>query len=64
MGSFRSMQQYFECPLSTTVLRDVAEEFADGDCGIVLKLKRANMKTKYLNVTSYSAFADEESVCS
>ena len=56
---FRSLHQRFECPLSTTESRTVARQFAKEGYGIVLKLKRSNPKTRYLDVTRFSCFNHE-----
>ena len=57
---FRSLHQRFECPLSTTKSRTVAENFTDGITGVILRLKRANAKTKYLDTSPFSTFSSEE----
>eukprot|EP01083_Nonionella_stella_P087501 243483_1 len=57
---FNSMKQHFECPLSTTVDISVAHQFAEGNRGIILKLKRANNKTRYFNVCKLSHFNSED----
>ena len=44
---FPSMQQHFECPISTTTNITVANQFAKGKCGIILILARASHKTRY-----------------
>ena len=44
---FKSMQQVFECPISTTTEQKMAEQFADGRDGVVLLMKRANPRTRY-----------------
>ena len=43
---FDSMQQHFQCPLSTTTDATIANQFADGTNGIILMMKRANPKTR------------------
>merc|ERR1712172_142565 len=58
---FRSLKQRFECPLSTTSSKQIATEFANnGGDGVVLVLRRANPKTKYLDVARFSAFKREK----
>ena len=57
---FRSLHQRFECPLSTTMIRDVALQFAGGDDGIILTLKRSNPKTRFLNVALFTSFKNED----
>eukprot|EP01083_Nonionella_stella_P028203 77654_1 len=52
------MMQHFECPLSTTTEWNVANGFSKGK-GIVLKLKRANPKTRYFNVSWLSRHEHE-----
>ena len=48
---FDSMQQHFQCPLSTTIDVNIANQFADGSNGIILMMKRANPKTRYVHKT-------------
>eukprot|EP01083_Nonionella_stella_P032210 88176_1 len=55
---FNSMMQHFECPLSTTTDWNVANGFSHGK-GIVLKLKRANAKTRFFNVSWLSCHKNE-----
>eukprot|EP01083_Nonionella_stella_P097339 273589_1 len=56
---FQSMMQHFECPLSTTTELNVANGFSRGK-GIVLKLKRANPKTRYFDVSWLSHYKHEK----
>eukprot|EP01083_Nonionella_stella_P112691 331814_1 len=56
---FRSLNQHFECPLSTTTDSEVANRFAQGTNGIILVLRAANPKTMYFNVSWLSAFPRE-----
>ena len=56
----QSFQQRFECPLSTTMSRSVAQVFAEGEGGIILTLQRANAKTRCLDVSSLSCFPHEQ----
>ena len=46
---FNSMQQHFECPISTTSDPSIANQFSQGSRGIILRLQRANHKTRYLD---------------
>ena len=55
-----STKNRFECPLSTTGNRDVAERFTDEYQGIILKIKRANAHTRYFNTVSISCHSHEE----
>ena len=61
---FKSLHQRFECPLSTSKQMAVAERFAKneqtGEHGVVLLLKRANPKTRYLNVVPFTAYQSED----
>ena len=57
---FRSLHQRFECPLSTTTQMTIAQQFAEGDCGVILKLKRANPKTRYFDVGPITSFEHED----
>ena len=57
---FRSLHQRFECPLSTTTTKEVAMGFAEEERGIILKLKRANPKTRYLDVGPFTSFKHED----
>eukprot|EP01084_Bolivina_argentea_P073486 133359_1 len=54
---FDSLQQHFECPLSTSVDVNIANGFSEG--GIMLQVKRANSKTRYLDVSWLSVHDDE-----
>eukprot|EP01083_Nonionella_stella_P136465 415269_1 len=56
---FDSLMQHFECPLSTTVDDHIANRFAEGTTGVILKLKAANPKTRYFDVSRFSQFPDE-----
>ena len=56
---FNSLKQHFECPLSVTAQSAVATNFC-GDTGIILKLKAANSKTTYFNVSWLSHFQAED----
>eukprot|EP01084_Bolivina_argentea_P279823 478435_1 len=56
---FSSMKQHFYCPLSTTIEYNIAQNFCD-DHGNILKLKAANNKTRYFDVSWLSAFPAEE----
>ena len=59
-----STYQRFECPLSTTTAKEVALGFAarseSVQKGIILTLKRANPKTKYFDVASFSFHKNEK----
>ena len=57
---FRSLHQRFECPLSTTKQPTVAMHFAEKGNGIVLTLKRSNAKTRYFDVTPFTAHKHED----
>ena len=57
---FRSLHQRFECPLSTTMQISVAQHFAGEDGGVILKLKRSNPKTRYLDVSPFTLFKHED----
>ena len=61
---FNSLHQRFECPLSTTGEITVADQFSVNDeteqRGLILKLKRANPKTRYLNVAPFSTYNNED----
>ena len=56
----RSLNQRFECPLSTTRSWDVAQRFTEDHQGIILKIKRGNARTRYFDVASISAHSEEE----
>ena len=56
----RSLNQRFECPLSTTCNKNVAERFTDEYSGVILKIKRANARTRYFDMTSISCHSHEE----
>uniref|UniRef100_A0A7S0TCG4 Uncharacterized protein n=1 Tax=Elphidium margaritaceum TaxID=933848 RepID=A0A7S0TCG4_9EUKA len=56
---FSSMKQNFECPISTTLSWQKALSFCD-DNGIILKLKAANCRTRYFDVSWLSGHKDEE----
>ena len=55
-----STEHRFECPLSTTRNRDVAERFTDEYQGVILKIKRANAHTRYFNTVPISCHSHEE----
>ena len=55
----RSLSQRFECPLSTTSQFTVAQQFTDDSDGIILKIKRANGRTRYFDMVRISAFGNE-----
>eukprot|EP01084_Bolivina_argentea_P079036 143431_1 len=55
---FDSLKTHFECPISTTAEFSVAQQFGHG--GIILKLKRANPKTRFFDVSQLSQFEHEE----
>ena len=55
-----STKNRFECPLSTTRNRDVAERFTDEYQGVILKIKRANAHTRYFNTVPTSCHNHEE----
>ena len=55
-----STHQRFECPLSTTGSFDVAQQFSDDLTGAILMLKRANAKTRCLDVSAISGFSNED----
>ena len=61
---FNSLLQHFECPLSTTRQMAAAERFAlndeTGQCEVILFLKRANPKTRYLNVVPFATYKHED----
>ena len=58
---FRSLHQRFECPLSTTKRKLVAEQFAQRDQkGVILTLKRASPKCRYFDVAPFTVFKNEE----
>eukprot|EP01084_Bolivina_argentea_P049309 90703_1 len=57
---FASMQQHFECPLSTTCSINVANQFSGGSKGIILQLRAADPKTRYFDVSWISQFSDEK----
>ena len=56
----RSLNQRFECPLSTTRSWDIAQRFTGDHQGIILKIKRGNARTRYFDVASISAHSEEE----
>ena len=60
---FNSLHQRFECPLSTTKEITVADQFSKnetGHHGVILKLRRANPKTRYLNVAQFTQYKNEK----
>ena len=57
---FKSLYQRFECPLSTTVSKSVADQFTAGHNGIRLELQRANPKARFFNVAPFSCFKREK----
>ena len=57
---FRSLHQRFECPLSTSKTLHIAEQFAGGIDGVILRLQRATPRTRYFDVKSFSKFSSEE----
>ena len=59
----RSLNQRFECALSTTRSWNIAQQFTGDYQGLILKIKRANLRTRYLDVAPMSAHhAEEESL--
>ena len=56
---FKSLTQHFECPISTTEQRLIAEKFSDGS-GIILQLKAGNDRTTYFDTTWLSVYDQEE----
>ena len=62
--SFDSVYQRFGCPLSTTTELSIAQQFATNsesvNKGIILKLKRANAKTRYFDVEPFTNFENEK----
>eukprot|EP01084_Bolivina_argentea_P231209 389952_1 len=55
---FDSLEQHFQCPISTTVNPSIANGFGSG--GIMLQLKRANSKTRYFDVSWLSVHKSEK----
>eukprot|EP01084_Bolivina_argentea_P264001 447050_1 len=55
---FDSLQQHFECPISTTSDKNIANNFSENS-GIILTIKRANSKTRYFNVSWLSEHGHE-----
>ena len=56
----RSLNQRFECPLSTTRSYDVAQRFTGDHQGVILQVKRSNSRTRCLDVSPISAHPQEE----
>ena len=56
----RSLNQRFECPLSTTRSYDAAQRFTADLQGIILKVKRANGRTRHFDVAGISTHPQEE----
>ena len=56
---FKSLTQHFECPISTTEQRLIAEKFSDST-GIILQLKAGNDRTTYFDTTWLSMYDQEE----
>ena len=56
----RSLTQPFECPLSTTKNFDIAQRFTDECNGAILRVKRANSRTRYFPASSITAQGNEE----
>ena len=57
--AFTSLMQHFECPLSTTTSETTANQFSKGTTGVILKLKRGNPRTRYLDVSRFSVYPEE-----
>lgn len=57
---FHSLYQRFECPLSTTTSKDVANLFTESGSGIRLSLKRASPLTRYIDVAPFSCHRNEK----
>ena len=56
----RSLNQRFECPLSTTRSWDAAQLFTEDHQGVILRIKGANARTRYFDVAPISAHSQEE----
>lgn len=57
---FTSLYQRFECPLSTTVSKSVADQFTEYHKGMRLTLKRANPKSRFFDVAPFSIYEHEK----